>query len=82
MPPVFRWDITRPEQLGGLVKIEAPVQPAHRVDPTPGDDVVGTDCSSASTGSRLSFGRHNRALGRDDVGIACCCSRGEAVPDA
>lgn len=35
MSPVFRWDITRPEQLGRLVDIEPPVQPAYRVDPTP-----------------------------------------------
>src|SRR5690349_8053647 len=39
MPPVFRWDITRPEQLGRLVKIEAPLRPAHCVDPTPDFDV-------------------------------------------
>ena len=39
MPPVFRWDITRPEQLGRLVEIEAPVTPACCVDPTPAFDV-------------------------------------------
>jgi len=39
MPPVFRWDITRPEQLGRLVDIEPPVCPAYRVDPTPDFDV-------------------------------------------
>jgi hypothetical protein len=39
MPPVFRWDITRPEQLGRLVALEAPVQPACLADPTPDFDV-------------------------------------------
>jgi len=35
MSPVFRWDVTRPEQLGRLVDIEPPARPAYRVDPTP-----------------------------------------------
>jgi hypothetical protein len=70
MPPVFRWDITRPEQLGRLVKIEAPLPPAHRVDPTPDFDVfvdaVRRCCArviAAAGDSRLVFiGRSPESL--------------------
>ena len=70
MPPVFRWDITRPEQLGRLVDIEAPVVPAQVVDVTPRFDVfvdaVRKCCArviAAAGDSRLVFiGRSPESL--------------------
>lgn len=70
MPPVFRWDITRPEQLGRLVRIDDPVVPAHLVDLTPQFDVlvdaVRSCCArviAAAGNSRLVFiGRSPESL--------------------
>ena len=70
MPSVFRWNITRPEQLGRLVHIEAPVRPAYRVDPTPDFgafvDAVRSCCArviAAAGDSRLVFlGRSPESL--------------------